>query len=79
MNKDPYFIATVANKFIKSAVKMDLLPDELNLECIVIDHGSYVNCNYIFNENIYDKNNIKINKQYIKNYFKDKLIMKQIN
>ena len=58
---------------------MDLLPDELNLECIVIDHGSYVNCNYIFNENIYDKNNIKINKQYIKNYFKDKLIMKQIN
>ena len=79
MKNDPYFIAMVANKFIKSAVKTGSLPKELNLECVVIDHGNYVNCNYKFNENITDKNNIKINKEYIKNYFKDKFIMNKIN
>ncbi len=72
MNKDPYFIATVANKFIKSAVNMESLPKELNLECIIIDHGVYVDCNYIFTENIYDKNNIKIDKEYIKSFSKIK-------
>ena len=79
MNRDPYFIATVANKFINSAVKMKNLPEELNLECLIIDHGSYVDCNYSFNENIYDKNNVKIDREYIKNYFKDNYIMNVIN
>ena len=79
MKNDPYFIAMVANKFIKSAVITGSLPKELNLECIIIDYGSYVNCNYKFNENIYDKNNIKIDKEYIKNFFKDKFIMRNIN
>jgi hypothetical protein len=76
---DPYFVATVANKFIKSAVNMNVLPEELNLECIVIDHKNYVDCNYKFNKNIMDKNNIEIDLEYIKNIFKDKMIMKSIN
>ena len=29
MEQDPYFVATVANKFIKSAVFMKKLPEEL--------------------------------------------------
>lgn len=79
MNKDPYIIATIANKFIKSAVNMEKLPKELDLECIVEDHGSYVDCNYHFTKNIYDKNNVKIDKNYIKIFFKDKIVMKNIN
>jgi len=79
MNRDPYFVATVANKFIKSAINMGKLPKELNLECIVEDHGSYVDCNYHFKNNIYDKNNVLIDKDYIKKFFKDKFIMNNIN
>ena len=79
MNRDPYFIATVANKFIKSAVNMEKLPKELNLECIVEDHGVYIDCNYHFNKNIYDENNVLIDKNYIKDFFKDKFVMDNIN
>lgn len=79
MEHDPYFVATVANKFIKSAVLMKKLPEELQLECLIIDHGNYVDCNYTFNENIYDQNNVKIDRDYIKNFFKDKYIMNVIN
>jgi hypothetical protein len=79
MNKDPYFIATIANKFIKSAVLMKKLPEELQLECLIIDHDSYIDCNYNFNEDIYDQNNVKIDREYIKFFFKDKNIMNVIN
>ena len=37
MEQDPYFVATVANRFIKSAVLMKKLPEELQLECLIMD------------------------------------------
>jgi len=76
---DPYFIAMVANKFIKSAENTKKIPKELNLECLVIDHGNYVDCNYNFKKYIYDKNNNLIDLKYIKNIFSDKFIMNKIN
>ena len=61
-----HFVATVANKFIKSTVLMKKLPEELQLECLIIDHSSYVDCNYAFNENIYDQIMLKLIENTLK-------------
>ena len=63
----------------ESLIILDLIPEELNLECLVINRGSYVDCNYSFKNDIYDKNNNLIDLNYIKMIFRDKFIMNQIN
>jgi hypothetical protein len=76
---DPYFVAMISNKFIKSAENTGKIPKELNLECLIINRGSYVDCNYSFKNDIYDKNNNLIDLNYIKSIFSDKFIMNKIN
>ena len=76
---DPYFLAMVANKFIKSAENTGKIPKELNLECLVEDYGNYVACKYHFKNNIYDKKNNLINLDYIKMIFRDKFVMNKIS
>lgn len=76
---DPYFVAMISNKFIKSAENTGKIPKELNLECLVKNRGNNVDCNYSFKNDIYDKNNNLIDLNYIKSIFSDKFIMNKIN